>query len=139
VNRLPVQSWKGFNMLRVERFKPNIFCVCGVQFKPGITEVSEPDATRLMNTRQFMGSIQNGDMVILDCRYEVQPEPVVENKSKPKRKSSVSQKTTIKIVNSCSSVEELEGMLKSQKDKVVQQAIKDRIADLTPDINVDTE
>ena len=120
-------------MLRVERFKPNLFCVGGVQFKPGITEVSEPDATRLMNTRQFMGSIQNGDMVILDCRYEVQPEPVVENKSKPKRKSSVSQKTTIKIVNSCSSVEELEGMLKSQKDKVVQQAINDRIISLTSD------
>ena len=120
-------------MLRVERFKPNIFCVGGVQFKPGITEVSEPDATRLMNTRQFMGSIQNGDMVILDCRYEVQLEPVVENKSKPKRKSSVSQKTVIKIVNDCTDIKELEGMLKSQKDKVVQQAIKDRIISLTPD------
>lgn len=121
-------------MLRVERNKPNIFCVAGIQFKPGVTEVSEPDATRLMNTRQFNGAIQNGDMVILDRRYEVQPEVVKE--VIPQKRRSVSRKTALKIVSGCSSVEELEKMLENQKDNTVRKAIKDRITDLTP---VDTD
>ena len=125
-------------MLRVERNKPNIFCVAGIQFKPGVTEVSEPDATRLMNTRQFNGAIQNGDMVILDRRYEVQPEVVKE--VIPQKRRSVSRKTALKIVSGCSSVEELEKMLENQKDNTVRKAIKDRIILLSAeDIDEDAE
>lgn len=116
-------------MLRVERKKPNIFCVAGVQFKPGITEISEPDATRLMNTRQFKGAIQHGDMVILsyDKQPEVVKEVITQDKPKPKQKRAVSQKSTIMIVNDCTDIEVLEGMLKSQKDTTIQKAIKIRI------------
>lgn len=127
-------------MLRVERNKPNIFCVGGVQFKPGVTEVSDKDATKLMATRQFKGAISNGDMTILS--YDKQPE-IAEKAEKvvtPKRKPPVSRKTAIKIVNSCSSVEELEKMLENQKDNTVRKAIKDRIILLSAeDIDEDAE
>ncbi len=116
-------------MLRVERNKANIFCVNGIQFKPGITEVSEPEATELMNTRQFKGSIANGDMRILE--YDMVPVIAEKTTANSQRKQRVTQATIIKIVNDCLSVEELKVMFKKQRNKKVQTAIKDRIISLT--------
>ena len=132
-------------MLRVERIKPNIYCVSGFQFKPGITEISDVDAIKLMKTRQFTGAIANGDMRILE-RPESQQPKVAEEAIKPKQrrksksKSPVSQKTVLKMINGCTSIEDLEGMFKSQKDDTVRKAVKSRIAFLTvPDPDENTE
>ena len=121
-------------MLRVERIKPNILCVGGVQFKPGVTEVTDKDARLLMETRQFKGATTNGDMRILERpEYAKVAEEATPEKSKPKRKPTVSRKTVIKVINGCSSIEELNGMLETQKDNTIRKAIKDRIIFLTPE------
>ena len=124
-------------MLRVERIKPNIICVGGVQFKPGETKVTDKDARLLMESRQFKGVIASGNMRILERpEYAKVAEEVISKKLKLKQKQLVSQKTVIKVVNGCSNIEELKGMLETQKDNTIRKAIKDRIIFLTPE---DTE
>ena len=123
-------------MLRVERIKPNIICVGGVQFKPGETKVTDKDARLLMESRQFKGVIASGDMRILERpEYAKVAEEVISKKLKLKLKQKplVSQKTVIKVVNGCSNIEELKGMLETQKDNTICKAIKDRIAFLNPE------
>lgn len=129
-------------MLRVERIKPNIICVGGVQFKPGETKVTDKDALLLMETRQFKGAIVSGDMRILERpEYaKVAEDVVTQDAPKPQQKPLVSRKTAIRIVKGCSVIEELEGMLESQKDNTVRKAIKSRIAFLTvEDTDTDAE
>jgi len=118
-------------MLRVERNKPNILCILGHQFKPGITEISKAkDAEKLMESRQFNGAISNGDMTILSFDGH----KIVKELAKPKSKQemSISKKTIFRIIGDCESINDLENMLKGQKSKPIQKAIRDRIISLTP-------